>query len=685
VTQRPLPWSARRRDSPAQARLDTEQAQGRPDKARAGLDAAWPVVLVSMPFMDASRPSIQLGLLKALAAAHGFPARTLHANLDFAARIGVDYYQLLSQHRGQLIGEWLFSLEAFPGDAPDPNAHMLDEFARHLSYLAGPGESPRERMTRTRQDDVPRYLDALMDSFPWAEVAVAGFTSTFQQNTASIALARRLKQRYPHIVTLFGGANFDGEMGLELMRTVECIDAAVIGEGDDAFPGFLSALATGADPGLVPGVAWRADGHVTMTPASPPVKSLDDLPAPDYEEYFTRAEQLGVLRAGDRAVWLPIETSRGCWWGAKHHCTFCGLNATAMRFRSKSPERVLSELAKQARTYRSRHFEAVDNILDPAYLRQLFPALVESDAGYTFFYEVKANLGRAQLRLLAQAGVTRIQPGLESLSSHVLELMRKGVRAVQNVNLLRWARYYEIDVAWNLIWGIPGETERDYAEQAAAIPQLLHLPPPSSAGPIWLERFSPLFSGQDGPAIRDRAPERSYRYVYPEEVDLERVAYFFDYQPEGTVPESCYAQVRQAAADWTGAWRPREGRPGPGQESHSGPGASGPGASGPGWPGASGPGWPPLLTCWSAPHFVQISDRRQPAGAGTYTFEDTLADLYAACINRPTTAVAVRRQLGLDLPVEAVQEIFNEFSRRGLMFLDGQFAVALALPSVKGR
>lgn len=49
---------------------------------------------------------------------------------------------------------------------------------------------------------------------------------------------------------------------------------------------------------------------------------------------------------------------------AKHHCTFCGLNGTAMRFRAKSPQRVLDELACLARRYRSFSFEAVDNILD---------------------------------------------------------------------------------------------------------------------------------------------------------------------------------------------------------------------------------------------------------------------------------------------------------------------------------
>jgi hypothetical protein len=35
--------------------------------------------------------------------------------------------------------------------------------------------------------------------------------------------------------------------------------------------------------------------------------------------------------------------------------------------------------------------------------------------------------------------------------------------------------------------------------------------------------------------------------------------------------------------------------------------------------------------------------------------------------------------------VEGVQEIFDEFARRGLMFLDGKLALALALPAVLTR
>ena len=88
-----------------------------------------------MPFMGVDYPSIQLGLLKAIAEAHGFPVRTLHANLGFAARVGIDYYRELSEHRGLLIGEWLFSLEAFGNTAPDADSSLLDVFANRLPYL----------------------------------------------------------------------------------------------------------------------------------------------------------------------------------------------------------------------------------------------------------------------------------------------------------------------------------------------------------------------------------------------------------------------------------------------------------------------------------------------------------------------------------------------------------------------
>jgi ribosomal peptide maturation radical SAM protein 1 len=623
------------------------------DRATDEQRAAWPTVLVSMPFMMADRPSIQLGLLKAIAAQHRFPVRTLHANLDFAALIGLDQYRRLCERQGQLIGDWLFSVEAFGAAAPDPHGRLLDDFTDELAYLneaCPPDAEPlgRERLLLIRDHHIPAYLDALAQSPTWQDVRVVGFTSTFQQNAASFALARRLKSRYPQIVTVFGGANFDDEMGLEQLRRLDCIDFVVIGEGDRALPELLAALAVGADPQKVPGVARRVGTTVASTPARPLPGRLDDVPVPDYDEYFERAEALGLQpRAGHRTVRIPFESARGCWWGAKHHCTFCGLNGSSMQFRAKSPGRVAAELASLARRYRSFRFEAVDNILDLAYLTSLLPELIATGTTYDIFYEVKANLTRQQLELLARAGVTHVQPGLESLNTRVLRLMRKGVRAAQNVNVLRWGGYYGITVSWNILWGFPGETTEDYADQAAIIPHLVHLRPPSSAGRIWLERFSPLFT-DGGSGVRMRRPEPSYSYVYPADFDLDRIAYFFEYEVTDALADDAYDGVRQAVQRWRAAWQ--------------------------------GP-TPPVLKYWSAPGFLQIYDGRHEGTEGTYTFEGDLAEIYLACVDRPTGAAAVRDRLGGRLPLAAIEEAFAEFGARGLMFLDGSHALALAVPA----
>ena len=155
--------------------------------------------------MSPDLPSIQLGLLKAIGEQQGFEVQTLHANLDFAARIGAGYYRTLADSRGPLIGDWLFSVAAFGTEAPDPDGGLLDACAVELSHLAEHGAEHesgiRDRLRRIRDHEVPALLDALVDGYPWHEVQVVGFTCTFQQTVASVALARRLKQRYPQLVT----------------------------------------------------------------------------------------------------------------------------------------------------------------------------------------------------------------------------------------------------------------------------------------------------------------------------------------------------------------------------------------------------------------------------------------------------------------------------------------------------
>ena len=49
---------------------------------------------------------------------------------------------------------------------------------------------------------------------------VVGFTTTFHQTCASLAVARRLKALPDPPLVVFGGANCEGEMGVQMLRVV---------------------------------------------------------------------------------------------------------------------------------------------------------------------------------------------------------------------------------------------------------------------------------------------------------------------------------------------------------------------------------------------------------------------------------------------------------------------------------
>src|SRR6185369_4349598 len=192
---------------------------------------------------------------------------------------------------------------------------------------------------------------------------------------------------------------------------------------------------------------------------------IDEVPTPNYDEYFDRLRKSGLYQKLAPKITVMFESARGCWWGEKMHCTFCGLNGSTMAFESKNPKLVADEIYRQAIRYQQVNFEAVDNIIDLKYMEELLPQLRDyrrAGLDLNFFYETKANLKKKYVRLMRDAGIHRIQPGIESLSSAVLKLMRKGVTGLQNIRLLKWARQFNLKVHWNLLYGTPGETLEEY-------------------------------------------------------------------------------------------------------------------------------------------------------------------------------------------------------------------------------
>jgi len=396
-----------------------------------------------------------------------------------------------------------------------------------------------------------------MECIRWEDYAVVGFTSTFEQNLASLALAKRLKAAHPHIAIVFGGANWEGDMGEELHRQFGFVDYVCPGEADESFPALVALLRAGAVQGatLPPGIIYREKGRCVSTGRSAPVRNMDALPVPDFADYFRDWSESSASL--ETLPMVLVETSRGCWWGDKSHCTFCGLNGATLAYRSKSAAKALEEMQYLSDRWQTDRIEVVDNILDMRYFSDLLPALAADGRPWEIFYEVKANLSRAQVVALKAAGVTRIQPGIESLNDHVLKLMRKGTCGLRNVQLLKWCREQGVRVDWNILYGFPGETREDYEKMLAVLPAIEFLDPPVACGPIRMDRFSPYFEKPEEFGMTNVRPMAPYKFLYPfPHASLMRIAYHFDFDYCAGSP----AGFADGVIRFAEAWRQKDER-----------------------------------------------------------------------------------------------------------------------------
>ena len=522
------------------------------------------VLLLDMPFHTTECPSLALSLLKAGLERAGFPCDILYLNLAFVERLcqaqenvmaGVNtFIAYREMARFVLLGDWLFAADLF-GEPAEAGRHVEEILACIAFYSHGAPpvvdlQAWSSQVLQMRAQVGP-FLDDCLARLDWDAYDTVGFTCAYTQRVASLALARRIKERYPEKTIVFGGSDCDQEMGEALHRLFPFVDVVCSGKADWVFPEMVRRFRSGEDLGSLPNIAFRRGGASCSTMRQPPLTgALDDLPYPDYGDYFAQLEQ--NLVSGLIQPTLPFETSRGCWWGERSHCTFCGLNGATLTYSSKSAERALAEIAYLCQRYPVRETVAVDCILDREYFTTLLPALQAAHLGLSLFYETKANLTKEQVRLLKEAGVEDIQPGIESLSTAILRLMRKGTSGLQNIQLLKWAREAGVQADWNMLLGFPGEDPAEYARMAEMVPALVHLQPPIGCQRISLQRFSPYFEEREALGVCNVRPLDAYRTIYPfSQEDLEQLAYFFDYDYLDNRDPLAYASpLIEAVAAW---------------------------------------------------------------------------------------------------------------------------------------
>jgi ribosomal peptide maturation radical SAM protein 1 len=549
------------------------------------------VALVNMPFSSLQIPSIALHQLETVIEEHfaeEISTSVHYLNHDFGAMTGPDIYAWISESlAGHTcgFGEWLFRAAAFP-DRADNTEIYFRRYAHHFGEAQIARYHEELAPIRAR---LPEFLDELIDRHDLATADIVGLTSMFFQNVPSFALARRLKERGSNAMVVMGGANCEGTMGIEIVNHVPWMDFTFSGHALLNFPEFLTKFKAGdmdglhkvngvfsrqnsrsisamaaADKPVRPGAA-RADDQIEGISWIAPERALNQAVALDYEKYLSSYDvNFADHRRED--IELLFETSRGCWWGEKAHCTFCGLNGATMSFREMGVAEARNTIQGLVARYSDRvtRFASVDNIIPKSYVTDLLPGL-EIPEHVSLFYEVKADLTQEEIKTLAKARVVEVQPGVESLATETLKLMRKGTNAFNNIRFLADCASESVKPIWNLLVGFPGESVETYEMYRANLSRLVHLPPPSGVFPVRFDRFSPYFNQSDEYNL-DLEPLDYHELVYPfgDEVVANMAYYFRDRNIEAPYQRDLaghLAHMRGAVARWRARWESAEGAP----------------------------------------------------------------------------------------------------------------------------
>jgi len=239
----------------------------------------------------------------------------------------------------------------------------------------------------------------------------------------------------------------------EVLRDVPALDIYLRHEYENVGPQLVSALERDQPLEFVPGVTFRENGHVSVTPDAPPIPDYDSIPLPAYDllpsldPYFISAHACKPFTI--------MYTSKGCPFA----CSFCTVART--RWKDRSAESVLEELKHLRDKYRIRTVSFFDETftMNKKRVRAICDGMRREGLDIQWYCNTRVHLvDRDLLATMRAAGCGGISFGVESGNQRILDSVSKQATIEQAETAIRWAKEAGIKTYCAFILGLPGET-----------------------------------------------------------------------------------------------------------------------------------------------------------------------------------------------------------------------------------
>ena len=385
------------------------------------------VLLISMPWPYYTMPSIQISTLKSYLKSKGIDAHCSHIHLEVANWMGFNNYNKIADEFLE-DGESLYGYMLFP--------EMRESIINSQSLL-------KKKLSMTIDNEqvlIPskkffekfdEFHTSIILKFNVEQINLIGLTLNFGQTVPSLYFAKKIKELFPDIKVIIGGAEASGKLGISLLENFPHIDYVCNGEGE--IPLYELAMQLNQKIDLpIKGIISQNDlkfGQAAITFNQ--LDNLSNLPCPDFEEYF---QIIDSKLNGNFTICtaLPIESSRGCYF----NCSFCALNLQWENFRIVPKEDVVNNIINLSNKFKTLEFFFVDNIT-PTKINQLCDEIITLNLPFNFFYETRANLPKMHFQKLKEAGTNKVQLGIEAFSTSLLKKFDKKTTALHNLQGLK--------------------------------------------------------------------------------------------------------------------------------------------------------------------------------------------------------------------------------------------------------
>jgi len=619
------------------------------------------IALISTPWPLFNRPSIQLGALKAYLQSTHPQVRVdaRHFFLKLAEALGYTCYQMISERTW--LAESIYAALLFP----ERFATIEKLFQREVRSKPG----LRQAGLKTIAARVQATTDAFIDSLRLHDYLLAGFSVSLCQLTSSLYVIKRLKQKFPALITVLGGSTFSGPAAEKVFKSFPEVDLVVTGEGELPLSRLVECLQASAKPDdwpRIPGVAKPAsDGSARAKPACDQLARLDVLPPPDYDDYFALLKSFGP----DKAFFpvLPVETSRGCWWqktGAagksttkrpqrKSGCAFCNLNLQWCGYRSQDPARAAHAIDQLTGRYQILAVSIVDNVLPQANSGALFKKIAGLKKDLRMFAEIRANTPLAELAVMRDAGMHELQIGIEALSTSLLKKLSKGTRTIQNLEIMRNCEALGIVNRSNLIMHFPGSDEQDVAETLRNLEFALPFRPLHTVN-FWLGLGSPVWQNPAAYGIQAVFNHPNWSILFPPAISKSVEFMIQAYRGDLGFQKKIWQPVQKKVAAWQKAYG----------EMHRKPAMA------------------PVLSFRDGRDFLIIKQRQYPAGSMEHRLVGTSRLIYLFCLqHRPLKHIRSRFPA---LAEDKILAFLKMMVAKKLMFEEANAYLSLAVPVKPG-